>query len=290
MIRVILTGGLGNQMFEYAAGKALAAKLGKEITLDLYALSKKTKGVQRNFELDIFDIDLNISSSWKTRFLVKAFPFVDSNRKIFNHAFNYFRDRSAIVYVHEFEDLRGDIILHGHFQNEKYFEGYENIIRQEFTFKKPLTGKNLELADKIKNSESVAIHIRRSDYINDSNFALCPVSYYEKAITMVSEKIANPHFFIFSEDFDWVKENIKLENRSVEFVDWNKKEDSYIDMQLMSLCKHNIIANSSFSWWAAWLNNNAHKMVYAPSRWFGEERRNDDLKDFYPKDWTVINE
>ena len=290
MIRVILTGGLGNQMFEYAAGKVLALKLGKKLTLDLYALNKKTKGVQRNFELNIFNIDPNISSSWETQFLVKSFPIVDKSRRFFGYTFNYYRDKSAIVYLPEFEKLNGNVILHGHFQNEKYFIGYKDIIRKEFSFKAPLTGRNNALAARIQSTESIAVHIRRSDYLTDSNFALCSADYYSEAISQIKEKIENPHFFIFSQDFEWVKENISLGDSPVEYVDWNKKGDSYIDMQLMSLCKHNIIANSSFSWWAAWLNANPEKMIYAPSKWFREEVRNSDLKYFYPSGWTIVNE
>lgn len=288
MIRSILTGGLGNQMFEYAAAKALALKLGKELTLDLYALNKKTKGVKRDFELDIFDISPTISSSWKTKLLVKIFPFVDRNRSFFKKTFNYFRDRSAIVYCPKFENLRGNVILHGHFQNENYFKTYENIIRQEFTFKQDLDEKNLQLADKMTQTESVAVHIRRGDYLTDSNFALCPKEYYQEAMNEIKQRVEKPFFFVFSQDFDWINENLTFDKEQVLFVDWNKGKDSYRDMQLMSLCKHNIIANSSFSWWAAWLNNHPKKMVFAPKQWFGKEERNKDLVNFYPQGWKMI--
>ena len=288
MIRLILTGGLGNQMFEYATAKALALKLNKELDLDLYALQKKTKGIKRDFELDIFDIDLKISSSWETKLLVKLFPFVEQNRTFFGKTVNYFRDYSAIVYLPAFQELEGNVILHGHFQNEKYFKQYETIIRKEFTFKHPLKGQNLQIAQQMEKSNSVAIHIRRGDYVTDSNFALCTKEYYPEAMDSIRKEVENPVFFIFSQDFDWINENLTFDKEEVHFIDWNKGKDSYIDMQLMSLCKHNIIANSSFSWWAAWLNKNPEKRIFAPARWFRKEERNEDLKDFYPQGWKMI--
>lgn len=293
MIRLILTGGLGNQMFEYAAAKSLALRLNKRLEIDLYALNKKTKGTKRSLELGVFSMDLNISSSLKTKFLVKAFPIVERNRAFFKKYFGYFRDGSAIVYCPNFDNLKGNTILHGHFQNIKYFEEYEGIIRKDFTFREPLKDKNLEIAKNMVNSNSISIHIRRGDYLTDShaknNFAVCSLEYYQKAIQYMREQTSNPQFFIFSEDINWAKENLIFEDSCVEFIDWNKEEeDSFIDMQLMSICKHNIIANSSFSWWAAWLNANSNKKVIAPNQWFNSKIRNKDLSDFYPENWIVI--
>lgn len=292
MIRLILTGGLGNQMFEYAASKALSERLHEELTIDLYALNKQTKGTKRQLELDIFDIDLNISSSWKSKFLIKAFPLVEKNKKLFYRLFGYFRDNSAIVFCPEFEQLKGNIILHGHFQNELYFKKQEQIIRREFQFPELTDKKNIAIANKIKNSESISIHIRRGDYLSNeqakNNFAVCDKDYYTRVIDEINQQVNAPHFFVFSEDFDWIKENINFGDKLVEYIDWNKGKNSYIDMQLMSLCKHNIIANSSFSWWGAWLNTNENKLVYAPSKWFREEVRNKDLVNFYPSSWRII--
>lgn len=292
MIKLILTGGLGNQMFEYAAAKSLAIRLNTNLEIDLFALNKKTKGTKRSLELGIFDLDLTISSSYRTKFLVKCFPLVNANRALFEKYFKYFRDCSAIVYTPAFAKLNDNTILHGHFQNEKYFSNYADIIRRDFTFKRPLKGKNREIADKIENTESVAIHIRRGDYLTDAmaknNFAVCDQHYYQKAIDIIRKKIITPRFFIFSEDIQWAKENLKLDTNTTEFIDWNTGNNSYIDMQLMSICKHVIIANSSFSWWAAWLNTNNNKTVIAPNQWFKEEIRNKDLSNFYPKGWTKI--
>ena len=213
---------------------------------------------------------------------------MEQNRTFFGKTFNYFRDYSAIVYLPKFQELEGNVILHGHFQNEKYFKQYKTIIRKEFTFKHPLKEQNLQIAQQMEKSNSVAIHIRRGDYVTDSNFALCTKEYYQEAMDSIRKEVENPVFFIFSQDFDWINENLTFDKEEVHFIDWNKGKDSYIDMQLMSLCKHNIIANSSFSWWAAWLNKNPEKRIFAPARWFRKEERNEDLKDFYPQGWKMI--
>lgn len=288
MVTVLLSGGLGNQMFQYAAAKSLATRLNTSVSIDLYAFSKKTQATVRPYELDIFNIN-NISeiSSLKAKLVTKARPFIQKHRAFFQRC-GIFTDTYAILYQSAAETMNGKIIMSGYFQNEKYFKNIKEDLRKDFTFKSPLTGKNLETANQIKNRQSVAVHIRRGDYLNkstQSNFVTLDKAYYESAIKYISERIENPVFFIFSEDFEWIKENLNFGNYPVNFIDWNKGKDSYIDMQLMSLCKHNIIANSSFSWWAAWLNNNTDKVVIAPERWFNDEQKNRLLDNFYPEGW-----
>lgn len=291
MITISLSGGLGNQMFQYAAAKALATRLNTTLVIDLYTLEKKTQATKRYFELDIFDIQAEKRNTTKGKVLNKIFPFVQRHRKFFS-LFGFFTDTAAILYQPSFESLKGNITMMGNFQNEQYFKNIKDSIRQDFKFNKPLKGKNVELAKKLENVNSISIHIRRGDYITNkgaaTNFVTCDKSYYDNAINYILKAVSNPEFFIFSEDFEWIKENLNFENHPVTFVDWNKERDSHIDMQLMSLCKHNIIANSSFSWWSAWLNVNANKMVIAPSKWFQDETKNILLDKFYPEGWIKI--
>jgi hypothetical protein len=292
MVTVLLSGGLGNQMFQYAAAKSLATRLNTSLSIDLYALRKKTQATPRPYELDIFNIgDISETSSAKAKFVTKARPFIQKFRPLFQKS-GIFTDTYAILYQPVFETIKGNIILSGYFQNEKYFRGISETIRQDFSFKNPLTGKNAETARQITDKQSVAIHIRRGDYLNAnirSNFAIPDKTYYENAIKYITSHIENPEFYIFSEDFEWIKENLNLEGCPVTFIDRNKGKDSYRDMQLMSLCKHNIIANSSFSWWAAWLNSNRDKIIVAPGQWFREEQKNRLLDGFYPEGWTCMN-
>jgi hypothetical protein len=278
-------------MFQYAAAKALARRLGKPLVFDLYALTKKSKATPRHYQLGIFLIDVPQVSSARGKFLIKARPFIQKNRAAFQRL-GLFTDTYAILYQPVFETIRGNVTMSGYFQNEQYFKHIEQDIRRDFTFKHPLEGKNKMLERQLSNCRSVAVHIRRGDYIQQAdtvaNFVTCNKEYYQKAIAHILEKVDNPVFYIFSDDFDWVKENLNFEDHLVTFVDWNRGDESYIDLQLMSLCKHNIIANSSFSWWAAWLNAHREKVVACPGKWFRDEKKNDLLKDFYPEGWEVI--
>lgn len=291
MVTVLLSGGLGNQMFQYAAAKALATRLDTPLVFDLYTLEKKTLATKRHFELGIFDIKAEKRNTIRGKILNKIFPFAQRHRKFFS-LFGFFTDTAAILYQPSFESLKGNITMLGNFQNEQYFRYIKDIIRKDFSLKEPLTGRNADLTKKLNTTNSVSIHIRRGDYITNkgaaSNFVTCEKGYYDAAIDYILKRIPNPEFFIFSEDFEWVKENLNFGNHPVTFIDWNKEQDSYIDMQLMSLCKHNIIANSSFSWWGAWLNTNTSKIVVAPSKWFQDETKNALLDQFYPEGWIKI--
>ncbi len=291
MVTVLLSGGLGNQMFQYAAAKSLAIRLNTTLSVDLYTFSKKTQATVRPYELGIFNIeDVVETSSIKAKAVTKARPFIQKHRSFFQRL-GVFTDTYAILYQPAFETLTGEVVMSGYFQNESYFKDISELLRKDFSFKYPLTGKNKEVAGQISENQSVAVHIRRGDYLNknsQSNFAILEKDYYEKAINYISAHVKNPEFYVFSEDFDWIKDNLNFKEFPVTFIDWNKGKDSYIDMQLMSLCKHNIIANSSFSWWSAWLNNNEEKKVIAPERWFVDEQKNESLDCFYPQGWIKI--
>lgn len=292
MVTVLISGGLGNQMFQYAAAKALAKRLQTPLVLDLYPLEKKTQSTARNYELGIFNFEAEKKYTLKGKFFYKARPFIQKHR-VFFQRFGFYSDTTAILYQPDFESLKGNICLSGYFQNERYFEPIKKELYKDFTFNNPLDKRNGDIANRIQSEQSVAVHIRRGDYITNkdaaTNFVTCGKDYYEKAIEEIIEKVGKPVFYVFSEDFEWIKENITFEGYSVHYIDWNKGVESYIDMQLMSMCKHNIIANSSFSWWAAWLNRNCEKIVMAPGKWFQNEMKNQLLDEFYPKGWTKID-
>ncbi len=290
MIKLILSGGLGNQMFEYAAARALSIRHNTGLSIDLYLLNKKTKAVVRNYELPVFNIDTPTTGSIIHKIAVKILGTIKSMHTgcVFLRKLGIFRDEKAHYYDNYFELLSKKAILFGYFQNENYFENISEQLKSDFTFIHPLVGKNDEISRKMEQNTSVSIHIRRGDYTNsNSNLITLDISYYKKAIEYVTSQIKDPYFFIFSDDIEWVKKNLDLFNADHEFVDWNKNQDSYIDMQLMSLCRHNIIANSSFSWWGAWLNNNPDKVVIAPQEWYkGDEEQYPD--GFLPRKWTIL--
>ncbi|MDR1881570.1 MAG: alpha-1,2-fucosyltransferase [Prevotella sp.] len=291
MVTVLLSGGLGNQMFQYAAAKSLAARLNTSFSVDMYTFTKKTRATTRSYGLDTFNIgNISRSSSLKAKLVTKARPFIQKHREFFQR-FGILTDTYAILYQPVFETISGNIILSGYFQNERYFKGISGDLGEDFSFKPPLAGKNLEIATELGKNQSVAIHIRRGDYLDvnsQSNFITLDKAYYERAIKHIINRVDTPVFYVFSEDFDWIKGNLDFGDFPVAFIDWNKGKDSYIDMQLMSLCKHNIIANSSFSWWGAWLNACPDKIVIAPGQWFRDEYKNVLLDDFFPQGWNKI--
>jgi hypothetical protein len=287
-----IIGGVGNQMFQYAAGKALALATGQQHYLDINDFSdyKLHNGFELNrvFNLDITSADqITIAGmlGWRSSHLVRKIlrqPQLASLRGkkfVVQPYFNYWPD---------FFSLTGNVYLHGYWQSESYFKPFESIIRQNFTFREPLEGKNLELSLEISGCQSVSLHVRRGDYINDSKTArimdVCSLEYYLAAVDNIAKCVKRPVFYIFSDDIDWVKKNLPISFPCV-YVDHNRGAESYRDMQLMSLCKHNVIANSSFSWWGAWLNDNPGKIVVAPKTWFCNGTNDSDL---IPAEWVRL--
>lgn len=174
--------------------------------------------------------------------------------------------------------------MYGYYQSEKYFKEITNIIRKDFTFPKPVDIINQKLINQIDNTESVSIHIRRGDYLNIPNTQnICSISYYKKAINLILKNISNPQFYIFSNDINWCKQHLQIDKAI--FISNNTGKNSFIDMQLMSCCKHNIIANSTFSWWGAWLNNNPNKIIISPNKWMNDTNGTGDI---IPNDWIKI--
>jgi hypothetical protein len=294
MIIVKLMGGLGNQMFQYAIGRNLSALHKTDLKLDLSFLKIDPKGTytKRNFELEIFNIKAGIASEKDCApFLRRAGnKYIRTIQRKLPVIFNKtYIAESGHFYHKEFMSYPREAYLDGFWQSEKYFKASEKLIREDFTFKKELGGLNRELAEKIAGVNSISMHVRRGDYVmNEQVLAyhgVCGVEYYRNALEAINEKNTKPELFIFSDDSEWCRQNLKFDANCV-YVDHNKGDQSYIDMQLMSLCKHNIIANSSFSWWGAWLNANPDKKVVAPAKWFNDP--NAQTPDIYPESWIII--
>lgn len=294
-----LKGGLGNQMFQYAFGRALMHKLHKKqncaVLFDYSWFNEMDKlgkdgerknGITiRHYALDIFNLDINFADNEALKnlsakkylkfpkFLRKNFPFL----KYFNTHLN---EDNPFKYEEKLLNIKGGHYFEGYFQNEKYFKNCADIIKKDFTFKPLENEHNKNILEKIQNTKnSVFIHIRRGDYLDIGNMAL-GIEYYKNAIQKIKEKIKNPVFFIFAKDSDeFIKENFNFET---DFELIKSKGADYIDMQLMAQCKHAIIANSSFSWWAAWLIENKDKIIIAPSPWL------DDNDDIICDNWIKI--
>lgn len=268
-------------MFQYAIGKHLAIKNNTKLKFDVRELEQDKL---RNYELDIF----NISGSMASRFTM-IFIHIFNNRiisKVLGQYYLYIKQQD-LYFNEKILIKKGNIYLDGYWQSENYFREIRNIIIKDFLIKTKPDKRNKLMLEKIENSNSVCIHIRRGDYISNEKTSevhgTCSLKYYYNAVKIILKKVKNPTFFIFSDDSQWTKENLKLEYPTV-YVDINSPEKSYEDLRLMLSCKHFIIANSSFSWWGAWLSSNPNKIVCTPKKWF----RSADEGDIVPKSWIRV--
>jgi hypothetical protein len=181
-----------------------------------------------------------------------------------------------------------NLYLDGYWQSEKYFREIEDIIRREFSFKIEPDRQNREMATRIKGVNAVAVHVRRGDYVSDpvtnQHHGTCPPEYYRQGAQLIAAQVLNPHFFVFSDEPDWARANLELGGPAT-FVAQNGPEKGYEDLRLMALCRHHIIANSSFSWWGAWLSNSGG-IVVAPKRWLNKD--DIDTRDLIPDGWVRL--
>ncbi|MBA7625211.1 O-antigen biosynthesis glycosyltransferase WbnK [subsurface metagenome] len=290
MIIVKLKGGLGNQLFQYAAGRRLAEVHKTILKMDTTAYYY---GGPRQYELNHFNIRENVAVTAEIEKLIRL---KQSKVQRFLHGLFHNHPKRPPTYIcnnhsdfnPEVLNLPDNIYLEGYWCSEKYFIDIADIIRKEFTVKTPQTGKNKELAELINLAESVSIHIRRGDYIEDQkakqSHDICTLDYYYNCIEHVTSELTKPHFFIFSDNPLWCKNNLQLLQPAT-FVGHNGPSQSYEDLRLMSQCRHNIIANSTFSWWGAWLNPNKDKLVLAPRKWLARKDKNS--KDIIPSQWIA---
>lgn len=293
MIITKLKGGLGNQMFQYATGFAVALQNKVSHKIDISGYDSISIDTPRKFELGAFQITSPIALS--EEITIAKYPF-----GLFSKAFRYFESKILKKHYLDFEPKlfkkiegkvknKKSIYLDGFFQSEKNFINFEKEIKTELTFKRELLDEHVKnLAEIIKSQISISIHVRHGDYINDKKtnkyHGVCSIDYYEKAIKLISQKIDNTTFYIFSDDSNWCEENIIKGQKN--FINISKENfKDYEEMYLMSLCKHNIIANSTFSWWSAWLNKNSDKIVFAPKIWTVKENLH---KNIIPETWIKI--
>ena len=292
MIIVHLAGGLGNQMFQYAFGLAATKRLGVALRLEL---SNRTLQIHNGFELDrIFNIQASEAAQsdmqtvlgfYRSSLIRKAITWFGLEKLFLLH---YVEEPHFYYFAPEMLKIPDNSYVSGYWQSEKYFREINTTLRSDFAFKQPLSIQNAEVVENISLLNSVSLHVRRGDYANDpkvrSTHGLCTLEYYQAAIRYIAEKVKNPHFFVFSDDIEWTKKVLKTDF-PCQYVDHNKGDESYNDMRLMSLCQHHIIANSSFSWWGAWLNPSTKKIVIAPTRWFENET---DVRDLIPQGWVTL--
>lgn len=286
MVVTKLTGGLGNQMFQYAFGVSLSAKLGVEFRYDFFSHPSDTP---RSFELNHFAI----SSKMATKSQLANLGIPLSKKRFLLEKLGLVRSSIKLETGHHFQpdalNFPDNSYVQGYWQSEKYFNHIESTIRQEFTFKRVLEGENKRLIKKMNSQNAVSVHIRHGDYLTSKAanefHGVCGLDYYQAAIQYMNKGVTKPIYYFFSDDPAWVKKNLLISSESY-YIDWNQGEASYIDMQLMSHCQHHIIANSSFSWWGAWLNPSKKKIVIAPKQWFKDPSI--DTSDLIPDSWIRL--
>jgi hypothetical protein len=291
MIIVKLKGGLGNQLFQYTVGRALAEIHKTELKLDI---SLFVNYEFHDYSMKPFNIQENIASndeieSLKSRKLSVVQRLINKFLPAGLKFVPGYLTEKHFDFDPQILKLKNDVYLDGYWQSEKYFADIGEIVRREFTIKTLPEGKNQEVKESILSSESVSLHVRRGTYLLpqfNSVLEPCPLVYYEKCVKYISGIVDKPHFFIFSDDPEWVRENLILPYQST-YVDFNDGKNDFEDLRLMSLCKHNIIANSTFSWWGAWLNSNSKKIVLAPAKWFRDPKRK--TKDLFPESWIKVD-
>ncbi len=301
MIVVKLMGGLGNQMFQYAAGKSLASSRQVPLKLDVSFLNDKTPKQDltfRNYGLSRFNInDEIILPAESSRF--QSISGIFANTKIQSMNRRYFQNKLPVPKIIKYQEtsfypgffkISRNSYLIGYWQSERYFKPYNELIRECFSINDPTTHQMVDATiGENKHASTVSVHVRRGDYATNelikSVHGLCPISYYTNALEIISKHVSDPIFFIVSDDMDWVVQNFAPIQKDYNIVFVTVRDELH-DLLLMQKCMHNIIANSSFSWWGAWLNNNPDRIVISPRKWFVDQSIPTD--DLIPKSWIRL--
>lgn len=292
MVIVYLKGGLGNQMFQYAAARSLSWRHGTTLKLDISFLEGDQAGhTSRTFELDHFCITAEKASRWEISTMsgTGKTGLNTAVTRIFQRVADYTGYREKwFQFDPDLLTFPANVYLEGYWQSERYFADIREIIRKEFKVITPLKDKNLEFSDEIQAVNAVSLHVRRGDYVMDEKtramHGVCDLAYYLRAEDRITQTLRDPYFFVFSDDPEWVSDNLKLRHPT-RYISHNGGK-AHEDLRLMSLCNHHVIANSSFSWWGAWLSTAPDKLVIAPDRWFNDPSIN--TSDLIPSDWQRL--
>ena len=285
MIIIRLIGGLGNQLFQYGLGRRIAHDRDLPLKLDISGFDAYKL---HEYCLHRFAI--------RQEFAQPGEIAVFANRRLQRiRALLPIRFQSLIAERHFHFDpevlktTRQSLYLDGYWQSEKYFKSIEGILREELTITVEADEMNRRIADRIRSVNAVSVHIRRGDYVTNQKtldyHGVAPIAYYLRAVPEVVAEVDAPHFFVFSDDPDWAKQNLALDHPCT-FVSHNGADRNYEDLRLMTLCRHHIIANSSFGWWGAWLAESERQIVVAPKRWFNDPTPN--TEDLIPSEWRTV--
>jgi hypothetical protein len=286
-------GGLGNQLFQYAAARGLAHARGDSLKLDLAFFGQQSL---RSYRLGHYSIQERFADAAEAGRLTGAtlpawrrWWLRLSNRAKPYYRRTVFREQRLLWFDPHIHDAPAEVYLEGYWQNEKYFAGVRAELRREFSLKEALSPASQAVAQSISAGTSVGVHIRRGDYVSNAQtnrvHGVCDLDYYHQCIDLVAARCRTPHFFVFSDDPEWAGRNLRP-SHPLTLVRHNGPERDHEDLHLMSLCRHFILANSTFSWWAVWLSNSPDRLVCAPQRWFAADQY--DPGDFIPAEWVRV--
>lgn len=291
MIIIRLKGGLGNQLFQYALGRAIAERSGRELKLDV---SSYASDALRAFRLQHLSIRAQLATPAEIEALnppkahylrwcaVRIRQALSPRRR-----HSYIKER-AFAFDPEVLDADGPVYLNGYWQSPRYFADVEATLAEEFRPHEALPAAAAELAEEMNRANAVSLHVRRGDYVSNPQalklHGALALAYYERATTWVAERIDTPHFYVFSDAPDWVRAHLRIAGTTT-FVAERCSNADFHDLTLMSRCRHHVLANSSFSWWGAWLNRSPDSLVVAPQRWFQAPI---DTRDLLPPEWARL--
>jgi len=285
MIYVRIRGGLGNQLFQYSAARSLADRLNVNLGLD-------TREYNANSPFEMGLKHFNIRAEFNPKGLMKhkknGFSKYILDIALGNHK-NVYKETN-LGFNNLFYSLPNKTYLKGYWQSEKYFENNKKNVFEDLRIIAPQSKKNIKISENISKTNSVSLHIRRGDYVTNSSYNMkhgtCSLDYYKRSVDYLSKSL-NKNFtiFAFSDDPEWVFKNLKLP-MDIQFIDHNSSKKNYEDLRLMSQCNHNIIANSSFSWWGAWLNKSPKRTIISPKEWYID--KNIKNIDIIPNNWIKI--
>lgn len=289
-IIIRVAGGLGNQLYQYAFGRSLSLRSGRRLLLETRNIMRDSF---RKYELHLLNIKEKFPdqfTSWCVRWATS-----ESSGKWFQALFpparNYriIRDKEKGYDASVFNLKDGTLVFEGYWQSFRYFEPDQDIIKSELTFKTEPSRQNARMLDEIGKVQSVAVHVRRGDYVTNHKckdlHGTLSLSYYQKADNHIRRNVTEPHFYIFTDDPEWANKSLTFSGPTY-VVEHNLGKADHEDFRLMTHCKHFVIANSSFSWWGAWLANFSDKIIIAPKKWYQTD--NFPHEDRIPSGWIRI--
>lgn len=292
MIIVKIIGGLGNQMFQYAVGRSIACKNDTDLKLDVSSFDSYKL---RSYRLNCFNIVQDFATKDEIENLRadSPHPVWTLIGKMCQNLVPRYNQSFIKEQNSDFDSnilkVTGNAYLDGYWQSEKYFKDFSDVIRSDFTFKQKPDVVSESVLSQIRDTNSVCLHIRRGDYISNPKtlaiHGVLGIDYYEAALMLMEEKLNGPEIFVFSDDIQWARNNLKID-LPLHFISHNTADKDYEDLRLMCNCKHHIIANSSFSWWGAWLGGGSRQLVIAPKKWYNTKSYS--YADRFPASWLVI--